>query len=226
MTFSVGNEEKETLEALLKEELEAVENEKKEGLSFSLTPEVDLRTLLSEMVALKSEIRVETKASREMRDTLQSSLSHLEDSLARSKQREQKLEEDLTRQKANASKRMALSMIDHLDRLERALVQAKELTKPQKRWWFRFSPSPQALSLYEGLLLSVQRLHQKLDELDVYPLDSLDQEFDPEKMEALETRKADGVAEGLVLEEITKGYRLGKDILRTAQVVVSSGTNS
>ena len=55
------------------------------------------------------------------------------------------------------------------------------------------------------------------------PFDSVGQDLDPDKMEAIATLPSADVEEGKVSIESKKGWMLGSKVLRAAQVVVSSG---
>ena len=61
-----------------------------------------------------------------------------------------------------------------------------------------------------------------LERLGVKPIEALDQPFDPNKHEALLRVHAPEAEEGVVVDEIRKGYYLHDKVLRPAQVTVGT----
>ena len=75
----------------------------------------------------------------------------------------------------------------------------------------------------KGVQLVYDTLVKALKDHGAEPFDSLGKELDPEKMEAIATLPSPDVKEGLVSNEVKKGWMLKDHLLRAAQVVVSSG---
>ncbi|MGH7757110.1 MAG: nucleotide exchange factor GrpE [Vulcanimicrobiaceae bacterium] len=48
--------------------------------------------------------------------------------------------------------------------------------------------------------------------------------FDPRVAEAITTRETTDAVDGTVLEEVQRGYRLGEELLRPAQVIVAKNS--
>lgn len=71
----------------------------------------------------------------------------------------------------------------------------------------------------EGLDLAIKQLKDGLREAGVAEMETLGVEFNPESMECLELTEGD---EGIVLEEVRKGYKLGDKVIRTAMVRVGT----
>jgi molecular chaperone GrpE len=76
-------------------------------------------------------------------------------------------------------------------------------------------------ALEQGALLTYRELHSTLARAGIEAYDPSGEKFDPEWHEALSTRAADGTDPGVVLEVVSKGYRLDGKVIRAAQVVVS-----
>jgi molecular chaperone GrpE len=108
---------------------------------------------------------------------------------------------------AQAEKRgrgeMARELLPVLDNLDRALDAAGE-----------------GDSLVEGVRLVRDELNAILARSGVESYEPAGERFDPEWHEALMTRPAQRDEDGLVLEVLTKGYRLNGQVLRPARVVV------
>lgn len=71
----------------------------------------------------------------------------------------------------------------------------------------------------EGLAMIARQYKAALDDCGVHELDVVNKPFDPYTAEALEV--VEGDKDDMVVEVIRKGYALGDDILRPAQVRVS-----
>ncbi len=75
----------------------------------------------------------------------------------------------------------------------------------------------------KGVALVYDSLLKALKEHGAEPFDSVGQELDTEKMEAIATLPSADIDEGKVSNEVKKGWMLKGKVLRAAQVVVSSG---
>ncbi len=75
----------------------------------------------------------------------------------------------------------------------------------------------------KGVQLVCDTLLNALKEHGAEPFDSLGQTLDVEKMEALAQLPNEEVEEGLVSNEVKRGWMLKGKVLRAAQVVVSAG---
>lgn len=75
----------------------------------------------------------------------------------------------------------------------------------------------------QGLQMVMKQFQQILNEAGVEELDLLDKPFDPYTAEALEVVPGD--VDNVVAEVVRKGYRIGDDIIRPAQVKVTQLQN-
>jgi molecular chaperone GrpE len=105
---------------------------------------------------------------------------------------------------ANAS--LVLSLLPILDDFERAVASC-----PQEL---------SGLAWVEGIRLIERKLRASLEAQGLSPIPALGEPFDPRRHEAV--RQAQG-KEGIVLEEVQKGYKFRDRVLRPTQVVVGSG---
>ena len=107
---------------------------------------------------------------------------------------------------AQAGKRqLVLALLDVMDDFERALAYAN--TAP------------------ESILTGARAVHQRLTDLlqaqGVVPYTSAGQPFDPTLHEAVDVIKTDQATSGVVLDELSHGYRWGDEVLRPARVRVA-----
>jgi molecular chaperone GrpE len=100
-------------------------------------------------------------------------------------------------------------MLDGLDSLDRANAFRRQGTPPEQ--------------LVDGVLATAKQFATILENENVRPIDVVGKPFDPAVAEAVGTRPNPDVPEHTVLDEARKGYRIGDDVLRPAQVIVSVG---
>ena len=98
-----------------------------------------------------------------------------------------------------------LPLLSVLDTLERALAAG--------------SIDPE---FYEGVAATQRLFLRALREAGAEPIESVGRPFDPTEHEAIATVPAEGVPPGTVAQENRRGWRLGRDLLRPAQVVVAT----
>jgi len=107
---------------------------------------------------------------------------------------------------AQAGKRqLVLALLDVMDDFERALAYAN--TAPE--------------SILTGARVIHQRLMDLLQVQGVVPYTSAGQPFDPVLHEAVEVINTDQATPGVVLNELSHGYRWGDEVLRPARVRVA-----
>lgn len=78
-------------------------------------------------------------------------------------------------------------------------------------------------NLYTGLVMVLKQIQDFLKDNGVEEIVAVGQPFDPNVHDAVSQQASDTVAEGVVLQQIRKGYKLRDRLLRPASVVVSSG---
>ena len=98
-----------------------------------------------------------------------------------------------------------LPLLPALDTLERAL-EAGSTDAP----------------FYEGVVATYRLFLDALRELGVGPVESQGQRFDPSLHEAVATVASEEVEPGTVTREVRRGWRIGHELLRPAQVVVAA----
>ena len=107
---------------------------------------------------------------------------------------------------AQAGKRqLVLALLDMMDDFERALAYAN--TAPA--------------SILAGARVIHQRLTDLLQAQGVVPYTSAGQPFDPALHDAVDAIKTDQATSGVVLDELSHGYRWGNEVLRPARVRVA-----
>ncbi len=131
-------------------------------------------------------------------------VKQIDQEIARARSR---LEADYERRLALAKRDLLLPFLDVLDNLERAL---------------QAGPSEgNNADLYEGLRLTADLFRTRLRAQGIEPIAVVSQAFDPNLSQAVGTIPvSDRALDGIVIEEVLRGYRMGEDLLRPAQVRV------
>jgi molecular chaperone GrpE len=83
--------------------------------------------------------------------------------------------------------------------------------------------APEAANIVLGLEMVRKQLEDFLRSNGVEVIDALGQEFDPNFHEAVGQEASAEVAEGVVLRQLRRGFKLRDRLLRPASVVVSKG---
>ena len=106
-----------------------------------------------------------------------------------------------------AKEALACEVLEIVDNLERALAVEDER------------------SLKEGLKQIHKLTSRILENHGITPIEALNSPFDPRHHEALAHVPSEA-DEGTVIDEITKGYRMGENVIRCSRVAVSSGNGT
>jgi molecular chaperone GrpE len=78
-------------------------------------------------------------------------------------------------------------------------------------------------AVQDGLMMVFKQLQEFLASCGVETVDATGQHFDPNVHEAIALEQSGQVAEGYVIRQLRKGYRLKDRLIRPANVVVSKG---
>lgn len=109
----------------------------------------------------------------------------------------------------NANENLILKLLDTLDNFERAFDSAKASNDYQN---FR-----------EGVELVYTHMKDILTKEGLKEIEAIGKPFDPNFHEAVTQAESDKYEEGMVMDQMTKGYMLNDRLLRASKVVVSKG---
>jgi len=122
-----------------------------------------------------------------------------------------RLEGDFRRRLDLGKRDIVAALLEVLDNLERTLESA--------------CSDGTAETLLEGVAMTASLFRSRLKGLGVEPIDVLHEPFDPNESQAVGTVDvSDPARDGSVVEEVLRGYRLGDQLLRPAQVRVGRFT--
>jgi molecular chaperone GrpE len=153
------------------------------------------------------ELEARTKAAERQVQEVQSRFDQLRQQLQR--------ETDETRQRLNRSAgerataekaKFISALLPVMDDLTRAINAVSEDTPRE--------------SILEGIRSIATSFQAALTNAGVEPIESIGEPFDPELHEAVDTQITDNEMDGKVIEEYSRGFRMGDRLLRPARVKV------
>lgn len=161
------------------------------SLKPSYVEELETRTKAAEQKALEVQARFD-----QLRKRLESETDETRQRLNRA------ADERAVREKAD----FIVGLLPVLDNLQRATEAAES--------------GGSADVIGAGVRQTAASFENALSAAGVTPIDAVGEDFDPELHEAVETAEVDEEDEGKVIEQYTRGYRIGNRLLRPARVKV------
>ena len=182
--------------------------------------QTDLFSLFTELAALKNEVRLESRqlktALDEFRavfDTLQTSHGQLSDALERARAAQQE-------QRRAVLRPLLLELLELHDRLEAGLQVLQNYRPSALSWWGKRAKALLA-AVEQGQEISLRRLEQLLNAQQVSALEACGKLLDPHTMRAAEVEQRTDMDNGIVTEELRKGFTWEGELLRLAEVKVN-----
>lgn len=142
----------------------------------------------------------------ELRKAVEGLTVHLQRLQAEFENYSKRTAKDFEKAKDKGAYELVLNLLDVLDSL--ALAVAKTNSK---------NPSPES----EGLKLVYAKLWHVLEKAGLSPIESIGKKFDPYLHEAMLQDTKEEYDDGIILEELQKGYSFRGYLLRTAKVKVN-----
>ncbi len=183
----------------------------------------DLYSLFAELVALKNEVRLESRQVKTALDefravfeTLQASQTQLGGELDRARNA-------VPEQRRAALKPLLLELVELRDRFEAGL---RVLNHYRPTLWVRLLGRRRRerdllQAVAQGQDISLRRLEQLLNAQQVVALPAEGRPLDPHTMRAAELDQRSDLANGIVTEELRRGYLWQGELLRLAEVRVN-----
>ncbi|WP_277351650.1 nucleotide exchange factor GrpE [Paenibacillus aquistagni] len=164
------------------------------------TPAAEEEILEQEANALNAELQQAKKESEENYQRLLRAQADFDNF----RRRTQKEKEDLAKY---ASQKLIEEIVPVLDNFERAMA-----TKPG---------TPEVKSFAKGMDMIFRQLQQVLEQEGLQAMNTVGEAFNPEFHQAIMQVESDEHEEGIVVEEVQRGYMLKDRVLRPAMVKVS-----
>lgn len=155
------------------------------------------------------ELEARTKAAEKQVQEVQSRFDQLRQQLQReTDETRQRLNRSADERAAGEKARFIASLLPALDNLNRAIANAD---------------APRD-TILEGIRSTAANFEAALTSAGVEPIQSVGEKFNPELHEAVDTEETGGEMDGRVLEEYSRGFRIGDRLLRPARVKVGRAT--
>jgi molecular chaperone GrpE len=180
----------------------------------------DLFSLFTELVAVKNEVRIQSRQMKGALDDFRGVFSTLEGSHATLAKEIERLREENRTLRRETLRPVLLDLLDLYDRMAAGLA-ANTPSPPARSFWGRFCRQDETIShaMREGQGMNLRRLLQLLAAQEVRPLETLGERFDPHRMRALAVVEGGG-ADGVVAAELRTGFLWGDELIRPAEVRV------
>ena len=190
--------------------------------SFTAQEQPDLNSLLSEMTGLKTEVKAEARQFKNTLDTLSSALTIVQEDNKTLAAELVAYGQRLEQQQEKLMRTMLLQMVDMYDRLNTG-VEVLQNYQPVNRLFKKSRPKDVHFieRFKEGQMMTLRRFEQALSEYQVRVIDCVGKRLDPVTMSAVETEQDVTRENGLVLQELRKGFLFKGQVLRLAEVKVN-----
>lgn len=184
----------------------------------------DLFSLLAEMAALKSEVKIESRQFKSALEQFRELFDVLQEDKARLEQQLEQQQSQLQAQQDERERALLVELVELRDRLSAGHTQAQRYTPG---WLARHGGAGIFVDgMAQGMTMNLERLDGILARRDVHKIDTLGKPFDPYTMQAADIAYDERRPEGEVLDELRAGYWHGVRLLRLAEVVVNKQPTS
>ncbi len=189
---------------------------------FTAQGQPDLHSLLSEMTGLKTEVKAEARQFKNTLESLSSALTTVQEDNKTLAAELVAYGQRLEQQQEKLMRTMLLQMVDMYDRLNTG-VEVLQNYQPVKGLFKKSRPKDVHFigRFKEGQVMSLKRFEQLLAEYQVQAIDCVGKHFDPVTMSAIETTQDVTHENGMVLQELRKGFLFKAQVLRLADVKVN-----
>jgi len=153
------------------------------------------------------ELEARTKAAERQVQEVQTRFDQLRQQLQReTDETRQRLNRSADERAAGEKARFITALLPAMDDLERA-IEAVSGNAPRE-------------AMVEGMRRIATSFQSALSAAGVEPIEAVGQEFNPELHEAVDTEETDREMDGRVIEEYSRGFRMGDRLVRPARVKV------
>ena len=160
------------------------------------------------------ELEARTKAAEKQVQEVQSRFDQLRQQLQReTDETRQRLNRSADERAASDKAKFISTLLPVMDNLNRAIDAA-------------VSENASREAILEGVRGIANSFQSALLNAGVEPLESVGEEFNPELHEAVDTAETDPEMDGIVIEEYSRGFRMGDRLLRPARVKVGRASQS
>lgn len=154
------------------------------------------------------ELEARTKAAERQLQEVQARFDQLRQQLQReTDETRQRLNRSADERAAGEKAKFISTLLPVMDNLTRAIDAAVAENAPRE-------------GILDGIRSIASNFQSALVNAGVEPIESVGEEFNPELHEAVDTAETDAEMDGRVIEEYSRGFRMGDRLLRPARVKV------
>ncbi len=180
----------------------------------------DLFSLFTELAALRNEIRLESRQLKTALDMFRESFELVQNSNEQLTKELERCRSEQGNETRDNTKVLLLAFLEVYDRLEAGLKTLKHYK--QSSWGFFCQQEIRLISgVKEGQAMTLRRVTQLLARYQVRPMDVLNKVLNPHTMRAVEVESDQRLKNGIVTEELRKGFMWDQEVLRIAEVKVN-----
>jgi molecular chaperone GrpE len=128
--------------------------------------------------------------------------------LAESENMRKRLQKEKQESIQYALSNLLAEFLGPIDHMENALKHTQHMSDEVKHWGL-------------GFQMILTQFKDVLAQNGVTPIEAKGRSFDPLVHDALETVEADGVQDGTIVEECSRGYKMGERVIRPSRVKVA-----
>lgn len=189
---------------------------------------VDLHTMVKEWIALRQEVRLESRGDKTSRERLDQAVGAFHDGLDQVHQQLQKtidpliserdrLRDEFRGQLESQQRVWVDLLLDARDALARGAESSRQAGRRigWRRWFLRRDLLE---SLLEGYELALRRIDAVLESRGIVAIECEGQRVDPQRMRVVDVVRRDDLPEGAVVEVVRRGYADGSQVIRFAEV--------
>ncbi len=203
----------------------------------------DLYTLLESLISLRSEISLQGRSFHQLEQTLKQFMESIqlpkdrEDDLLSIDQRLEEIRSSIqsqsrqslqTERKAGQEEgrretftKLIEPLLDTHDQLRRLEEQNLRRIQQSRSWLSFIFKKDRNQEFLQLVTLSLKKMNQRLNTLNVIPVARYGMEFDPSTMKAIETEVTDTATGNQVIEIYRQGYIHEEQVIRFAEVKVA-----
>ncbi len=175
---------------------------------------VDLFSLFSELVAIKNEVRLQGRQFKSALSLLADDQAVLQNQLEQSRNH---ATESAIQQQTDILQQLLLLR----DRIEAGIEVSSQYRRKRFSLLSRNRETRVIQALADGQQLTLNRLDQILNDLQIKPIKTLERKFDSRTMNAIAISHDDDYEDGVVSQQTRQGYCWNNQVVRLAEVKVN-----
>ena len=186
---------------------------------------LDLFSFYSELTGLKNEVKIESRQVKKGLDEFRLAVSRIEESNHENLQtiNDHFAKKDSNEAKVSAKVLLRPLFVSLLDIYDRIAAAGQTVQEGKQSFLSRFCNREREIikATREGQEMTRHRLEELLADYNVVALQTVSKKFDPQIMRAVAADNDPQLSDGVVSEELRKGFLWDDEILRPAEVKVN-----